>query len=171
MVQIDWEETNHTRARRLGDYHVKFYVRNAADAKKRLVCNCRYCPLEYEIRHDGHFGQMISVRPNKVDEVLTNKPLTCGWSQIEVNIVEVGIIGPFNFTTQQDRKTTETHRISADIWNALEAEVRDEALEIDISDVRTRQPFNCQSQHYIHQYIQDTEQSHYEPSHATCYTF
>jgi hypothetical protein len=126
----------------LGDYHVRFYVRNAADAKKRLVCNCRYWPLVYEIRHDGHFGQMISVQPNKVDEVLRNKPLTRGWYQMEVNIAEDGLIGPFNFTKQQDGKTTETHIIRADIWKALEAEVRDETLEIDISDVRTRQPFN-----------------------------
>jgi hypothetical protein len=37
LVQIDWDETNHTRARKLGEYHTKFYVRNAADAKRRLV--------------------------------------------------------------------------------------------------------------------------------------
>jgi hypothetical protein len=60
----------------LGEYHVKYYVRNAADAKKRLVCNCRYWPLVYEIRHDGYFGQMISVRPSKVDEILRHKPET-----------------------------------------------------------------------------------------------
>jgi hypothetical protein len=141
LVQIDWEETNHSRARRLGEYHTKFYVRNATDAKKRLVCKCRYWPLIYEIRHDGYFGRMIPVRPNKVEEVLKNKPTTRGWYQMDINIAEDRLIGPFNFTTQQDGTTMETHRIREEIWKALETEVREEETMVDISDVRTRQPF------------------------------
>jgi hypothetical protein len=125
----------------LGEYHVKYYVRNAADAKKRLVCNCRYWPLVYEVRHDGYFGQMISVRPSKVDEILQNKPETRGWYQMETNIAENGLIGPFNFTTHQDGKLTETHRIREAIWKALEAEAKENEPTVDISDLRTRQPF------------------------------
>jgi hypothetical protein len=85
---------------------------------------------------------MISVRPNKVNEVLKNKPHTRGWYQMEINIAEDGLIGPFNFTTQQDGKTTETHRVREDIWKVLENEVHEEELTVNLSDIRTRQPFN-----------------------------
>jgi hypothetical protein len=84
---------------------------------------------------------MIPVRPNKVAEVLKNKPTTRGWYQMDINIAEDGMIGPFNFTTQQDGNTMEMHRIRADIWRALETEVREEETTVDISDLRTRQPF------------------------------
>jgi divalent metal cation (Fe/Co/Zn/Cd) transporter len=84
---------------------------------------------------------MIPVRPNKVADILTNKPHTRGWYKMEVNIAKNGLMGPFNFTTQQDGKTTETHRIREEIWKALEAEIREEETTVDISDVHTKHPF------------------------------
>jgi hypothetical protein len=60
---------------------------------------------------------------------------------METNIAENGLIGPFNFTKQQDGQTTETHRIREEIWKALEADVREEETTVDISDMRTKQPF------------------------------
>jgi hypothetical protein len=37
-----------------------------------------------------------------VEEILKNKPTTRGWYQMDINMTEDGMIGPFNFTTQQD---------------------------------------------------------------------
>jgi hypothetical protein len=45
LVQVDPEETNNRRAKTVGEYHVKYYVRNVMDSEKRLVRNCRYWPL------------------------------------------------------------------------------------------------------------------------------
>jgi hypothetical protein len=84
---------------------------------------------------------MISVRPNKVNGVLKSKPHMRGWYQMEINIAEDGLIGPFNFTTRQESSNTETHHIREEIWKALETEVREEEPTVDISDVRTKQPF------------------------------
>ena len=59
------------------EYHVKYYVRNIADAKKKLVRNCKHWPLIREIKQpSGEFGDTIVLRPSKVDETLTKKLYT-----------------------------------------------------------------------------------------------
>ena len=135
LVQVDLDETNSRQARKLGEYHVKYYVRQFDDAKKKLVRNCRYWPLIREIKPDGYFGDIIVLRPSKVEETLRKKPYTRGWYQGKVNLAEVGLIGPFNFTTNDKGAS---HHIPKTIWTALEAlkDVRDGLIDIkDINQI------------------------------------
>jgi hypothetical protein len=68
LAQVDAEETNNRQAKRIGEYHVRCYVRNALDSRKRLVRNCRHWPLTREIKQpSGEFGDIIMLRPNKLD--------------------------------------------------------------------------------------------------------
>jgi hypothetical protein len=132
LVQVDSEETNNRQAKRIGEYHVRYYVRNALDSRKRLVRNCRYWPLIREIKQpSGEFGDIIMLRPNKVDEVLAKRQYTRGWYQGKVNLAEQAIIGPFNFSIDQN----EQNRIHPDIWQELEECEEVKTGNVDIRDL------------------------------------
>jgi hypothetical protein len=134
---VDSDETNNRQAKRVGEYHVKYYVRNAIDSRKRLVRNCRYWPLIREIKQpSGEFGDIIVLRPNKVAELLAKRPHTRGWYQGTVNVAENGIIGPFNFSIDQ----TKQHCISEEIWKAFEDTDEGKAGSIDVSDLNRITP-------------------------------
>jgi hypothetical protein len=138
LVQVDPEETNNRQAKNIGEYHVKYYVQNVIDSKKRLVRNCRYWPLIREIKQpSGKFGDIVVLRPNKVEETLARKPYTRGWYQGTVNIAEQGIIGPFNFSIDQ---TEGQHRVSQDIWKALERSKEVKSGSVNISDLNRVTP-------------------------------
>jgi hypothetical protein len=138
LVQIDLDETNNRQARKIGEYHVRYYVRQFDDAKKKLVRNCRYWPLIREIKPDGYFGDIIVLRPSKVEETLRKKPYTRGWYQGKVNLADNGLVGPFNFATKQGS----SHLIPKAIWTALEdlEEVKDGL--IDIRDINQMHPLH-----------------------------
>ena len=114
LIQIDLDETDPQKAKQLGEYHIRYYIRQYEDAKKRRVMDCRYWPLIRELRADGNFGAIVMIRPNKVDEILAKKPYTRGWYQDEANIAENGIIGPFNLDT-----SGEANRIAPKYWTEL----------------------------------------------------
>jgi hypothetical protein len=42
LVQVGPDETNNRQARSIGECHVKHYVRNMNNSKKRLVRNCKH---------------------------------------------------------------------------------------------------------------------------------
>jgi hypothetical protein len=115
LVQIDLDETNPRLAKATGEYHVKYYIRNFTQAKKRTTRNCKYWPLIRELRPDGNFGAILMIRPDKVDELLAKKPFSRGWYQREENLATNGLIGPIDFA-QIDQ---ESHRIKASHWNEL----------------------------------------------------
>jgi hypothetical protein len=60
----------------MGEHQVGCYVRQHADAKKRLVQNCRFWPLTREIKPDGSFGDTAVIKPSKVEEMLAKKACT-----------------------------------------------------------------------------------------------
>jgi hypothetical protein len=138
LVQLDLDETNNRQARTVGEYHVRYYVRHFGDAKKRLVRNCRFWPLIRELKPDGSFGDIIVLRPNKVEETLKKKPYTRGWYQDTMNLAEEGLVGPFNFSTLQ----RETYRIDHDIWKALEQCSDVTEGNVDISDTQRTIPLS-----------------------------
>ena len=75
LVQVDLEETNERRARKTGEYHVRYYVQHYADSKKRLVRNCKFWPLIRVLNVNGDFGDIVVIRPAKVEDTL-NKRVT-----------------------------------------------------------------------------------------------
>ena len=86
LVQVDLDETNERRARKTGEYHVRYYVKHYADSKKRLVRNCKFWPLIRELKANGDFGDIVVIRPAKVEETLKKRVYTRGWYQSEMNI-------------------------------------------------------------------------------------
>ena len=76
------------------------------------------------------------VRPKKVEKYLDKYPETRRWYQLETNIAEDGIIGPFNFTSING----EPYRIPNHIWKEFENEITEEKLDIDITDLRKVNP-------------------------------
>jgi hypothetical protein len=103
VVQVDAE----------GECHVRCHARNALDSRKRLVRNCRCWPLTREIKQpSGEFGDIVMPRPNKVDEVLAKRQHSQGWHQGKVNLAEQAIIGPFNFSIDQNEQSC----IHLDVW-------------------------------------------------------
>jgi hypothetical protein len=115
LIQIDPDETDPQKAKRLGEYHARYYIREYENAKKRRVMECRFWPLIRELRADGNFGAIVMIRPNKVDEILAKKQYTRGWYQHSVNIAEDGVVGPFNF----DTISGEANRIEPKYWTEL----------------------------------------------------
>jgi hypothetical protein len=79
----------------------------------------------------GEFGDIIMLRPNKVDEVLAKRQYTRGWYQGKVNLAEQAIIGPFNFSIDQN----EQNRIHPDIWQELEECEEVKTGNVDIRDL------------------------------------
>ena len=138
VIQVDLDETNERRARKTGEYHVRYYIRHFTDAKKRLSRNCRYWPLIREIKPDGSFGDIVVIRPGKVDETLTKKVYTRGWYQSEANLAEDGLAGPFNFSNRQG----ETHRIDEGVWKALEEHEEVKNGRVDIDDLSQITPLH-----------------------------
>jgi hypothetical protein len=138
LVQVDLDETNERQARKMGEYHVKYYVRHYADSKKRLVRNCKFWPLIRELKPDGSFGDILVIRPNKVEETLAKKVYTRGWYQEPVNIAENGLAGPFNFSTIDE----ETHRISETVWKTVEDSEEAKSGRVDIDDLSQITPLH-----------------------------
>jgi hypothetical protein len=129
LAQVDLDETNQRAAKTQGTYHVRYYIRHHIQSKTRVTRLCRYWPLIREIRPDGHFGDIIMIQPDRVEKHLAKKPLTRGWYQMEANIAENGIVGPFDFT----RIDGESHRIAPHHWMALLEKGTE--LNIDTRDI------------------------------------
>lgn len=97
LVQVDLDETDPIVAKDWGIYHVRWYIRHHEDAKRRLQCNCRFWPEIHEIKSDGTFGKLYPIRPHKVNKLLETKGKLYGWYQMDVNLAETGLLGPFDF--------------------------------------------------------------------------
>jgi hypothetical protein len=85
----------------------------------------------------GEFGDIIVLRPNKVEEILAKRPYTRGWYQGTVNLAEQSIIGPFNFS--QNSKN-ESDCIHPDIWRELEESEEVKSGSVDIDDLNRVTP-------------------------------
>jgi hypothetical protein len=90
---------NETAARQFGLYNVCWYMRHHTDSKTHLQRNCRFWPEIHEIDQDGYFGKIYPIRPGTVQSQLNKYPSTLGWYNMEINIIEDGLVGPFDFTT------------------------------------------------------------------------
>ena len=124
MVQVEWDETSETKAKKEGIYHVRWYIRNQADSVERLVTLCRYWPEIHEFDYQGNFGKMKVVAPSKTEKWL--KRSGYGWYQKEVNLQTAAIIGPFNFVEVNN----ETNRISPRTWKDLRQHT--DSQEVDL---------------------------------------
>jgi outer membrane biosynthesis protein TonB len=129
LVQADLDETSHRQAKAYGTYHVRYYIRHHLQSKTRTTQECKHWPLIREIRPDGNFGAIIMIQPDRVDRYLAKRPSTVGWYQLEANLAEDGLVGPFNFSQIKG----EHNRIDPQHWTALLD--KSNLLNVDARDV------------------------------------
>ena len=123
VVQIDLEETRETKAKRQGVYHAKFWIRNFKDSETKKVRNCRFYPLVRELLKGGWPGAMIMVGPTQVEKFLDKHEAKYFWYQMEVNLMDHILTGPFEF--MRDPMWT----IPKEIWETLIAKAADMEIE------------------------------------------
>lgn len=90
--------------------------------------SCGYWPLIKEYTEAGTFGPTVRIQPHKVYETLDKNPMKLGWYQLEINIIEGGVFGPFNFETR--------FTVPKQAWEALIQ--NGERIEIDISNITAK---------------------------------
>ena len=127
IVQVDMDETDKTRATTKGQYHCKWYIAKANKAKTPHN-ECKFWPLIKEFTDEARFGDTNFVRPGKVEQFLHRHAETYAWYQKEVNLVEDGIKGPFDFAT--------AFTIPEHIWSAIRKVAPQK--QIDISNISNR---------------------------------
>jgi hypothetical protein len=84
----------------------------------------------------GKFGDIILLRPKKVEEILAKTPCAQGWHQGTVNLAEQGIVGPLNFSIDQ----TEQHCIIEEMWKALKQWEQVRSGSGDVADLNQITP-------------------------------
>jgi hypothetical protein len=127
LVQVDKEETNETKAKRYGEYHVRYFIKNYAESKKRLTRNCQFWPLIHELEPRGWLGPMIQVRLTKVEEWLERKAARYIWYQDTLNLANDMVTGPFEFDKER------MNHIPEEEWKKLLGKA--EEYQIDATDV------------------------------------
>ena len=129
LAQVDLDEMNKRRARKMGEHHARHHVWHFAEVKRRLVRNCRHWPLMRSLRPDGSCGDILFIKPSNVQETLVRRARARGWCQSPANLAKDGILGPFNFSNIRG----ETHRIDDKAWKVPEncEGVKSGRLDID----------------------------------------
>ena len=98
IVQVDMEDDSWMKAKTTGKYHVKFWLRNAKDAKTKRVRECRYWPNIHEFKRDRRsLGPLCPIRPQVALETLRKKKGLYFWYQDTIMLEECLVVGPFNF--------------------------------------------------------------------------
>jgi hypothetical protein len=113
VVQVDEEATDRRNAKRYGEYHVRYYLKNDTDAKRKKTRECQFWPLLRELLRDGYLGAIIQVKPNRVEKFLNDQPSKYVWYQDTINLADVMIAGPFEFSKKQQ------HNIPEATWKEL----------------------------------------------------
>jgi hypothetical protein len=137
LIQVDADEMNTAKAKRHGEYHVRYYIRNQADSQKKKTRECKFWPLLRELQTDGYLGPIIQVRPSRVDQFLTENPASYVWYQDTINLADVMITGPFDFATN--------HSIPPSSWTLL-LELAEE-FRTDATNVNKRDPLPIHKRH------------------------
>ncbi len=123
VVQIDLDETRESKAKRDGTYHARFWIRNFKDSETKKVRHCRFYPLVRELLKGGWPGAMIMVGPTQVEKFLDKNEEKYFWYQMEVNLLDHILTGPFDF--MRDPMWT----IPDEVWNTLVEKAADMEIE------------------------------------------
>ena len=128
LVQVDMEESDPIVERQLGVYRVRWWIRHASNSKECLQCNCRYW-LEIHEMANRELGAIMVIQPQQVEQLLTEQANHYAWYQLDVNLAENAITGPFDFTPVGN----ENHHIAQAQWQGMQTQAR--ILQVDVHDV------------------------------------
>jgi hypothetical protein len=132
LIQVDKEATDRRNARRYGKYHERYYIKNETNSEKKKTWECQYWPLLRELLRDGYLGAIIQVNPSRIEKFLEDQPTKYIWYQDTINLADVMIIGPFEFSNQIQHHIPETQ------WKTLLDKAKD--YGVDATDVNRRVP-------------------------------
>jgi hypothetical protein len=127
LVQVDLEETRRKNAKQLGEYHVRWMIKNAPQAKNKKTRQCSFWPLIKELLPNGYFGAIVMFRPQKALPILEKKPYKYAWYQREINLAELKLHGPFDFDIH--------FTIASKEWDALKEAAEQQGTPVDITDI------------------------------------
>ena len=135
LVQVLLDETDRDDARTQGKYQVRFQIRHSGDSKHRSQRHCRYWPEIHVLRSNNTFGVMQQVRPEKVEKFLDANQTTAAAYDLEVDLMEHGIIGPFDFVPP-NAANGESRTVPEYCWEGLLAAQHDYGIDAtNINDV------------------------------------
>ena len=138
LGQVSMDDTDPEMAKELGFYKVFKYVRHPDDAAVRPVKDCRFWPEVREKLSDGRLGKLVLVKPQKFQRFLQERGEAYSAVLVEVNLLEDGIVGPFNFMQKKDNNEKELHRIAPQRWRQLKRMAP--GWGVDVQDVDQRIP-------------------------------
>jgi hypothetical protein len=135
LVQVDLDETRRRNAQNLGEYHVRWMIKNEPQSKTTKTRNCAFWPLIRELLPNGYFGAIVMFRPQKALTILEKKSYKYAWYQREINLAEGKLHGPFdygkNFTIEDEH------------WDALKQATNKPDIHVDISDINRIVPLKA----------------------------
>jgi hypothetical protein len=125
LVQVDRDETKRQNAISIGEYHVRWLIKNEPQAKTEKTRKCAFWPLIKELL--PNIGAIVMFRPQKAITILEQKPYKYAWYQREINLVEGKLHGPFDYG--KNFTIDDAH------WDALRTATSKTDIHVDISDV------------------------------------
>ena len=117
-MQVDIDETDPLRAKRLGEYQCNFLVAHSGDSARYNTRACRYWPELRHVKDDGSLGKQIEVAPNKAASFLTRNPATVQFSD-RICLSENRIAGPFNFGRRSNSGNKSHGFLPDEAWEEL----------------------------------------------------
>jgi hypothetical protein len=127
LIQVDTDETRRKNALQLGEYHVRWMIKNDHQAKTKKTRLCAFWPLIRELLPNGYFGAIVMFQPQKALPMLAKKPLKYAWYQREINLAELKLHGPFDFDVNFTIKSQE--------WDALKTAADKPDNHVDVTDI------------------------------------
>ena len=119
LVQVDIDETDPLRAKRLGEYQCNFLIAHSGDAARKRTRECRFWPELRSIKSDGSLGKQMEVAPSKVASFLHRNPSVIRYSD-RISLGESRIAGPFDFGGRSDTGRTLHGLVPDEAWEELE---------------------------------------------------
>uniref|UniRef100_A0A7S4RXZ1 Uncharacterized protein n=2 Tax=Ditylum brightwellii TaxID=49249 RepID=A0A7S4RXZ1_9STRA len=136
LVQVDLDETDEKRARKNGEFHVRWLQVHPEDKRLRSPRISRFCPVVRYIDKNECFGRHVHVSMSNVIQLLENK-LNLGWYQMVVNLGHDRLSEPFDFATLRSARSTHMDKYRVDNINWAEMIRNAAGCGIDTSDVDT----------------------------------
>lgn len=132
LVQVDVNETDERKARQRSIYHAKWWAPHHVDCTStcRAIVHCRFWPEIRELMHTGYLRARRVVRPHKVEAVVKQDE-RLAWFQLPLNLCQMCLHGPFEFTAAVNTDIMETHRVTDHDWALMEAEAHRQGINVE----------------------------------------
>jgi ribosomal protein L21E len=127
-AQVDWDETDETKAKSQGIYRLKWLIPHHLDSKKLRRRDCRYWPEIHEVNKKGDLGRMRFISPVKATRDYVEDQ---GWAFYEwdTDLTRDLLAGPFDLQVINN----EPYRIPNNIW--AQVKERGRQLKMDTSNI------------------------------------